>query len=172
MRVIWLPGGDLVVPSTYGCSSPFLVVASMRRRTGSSSAMYAERPHPFLASPLTAGNMIDWKTQELGENKDILLFEMSGRLDVSACEYFYSVLEGRIRRGCKKLILDCENLDFISSMGLGMLMRVHSRMKKEGGDVKLARIHGAVAEVVKLVMLDRVLHMYPSVEAALESFKD
>ena len=40
----------------------------------------------------------------------------------------------RVVDGCEKMILDCGELSYISSMGLGMLMRVHSKMKKKGGE--------------------------------------
>ena len=114
--------------------------------------------------------MIDWREEEAGSDGEIRIFKLDGELDSETCDFLYSVLEGRIEDGNRKLILDCERLQIISSMGLGMLMRVHAKIKKNGGDVKLARIHGAIAELLKLVMLDRVLHLYPSVQAAIESY--
>ena len=76
--------------------------------------------------------MIDWNSKEVGENGEILVFELSGRLDAIHCDYLFSVLESRIEDGRTKLILDCSDLEYISSMGLGMLMRVHSRMNQRG----------------------------------------
>ncbi len=114
--------------------------------------------------------MIDWKWRVLGEDNEILVFELSGRLDTASCEYFHSVLEARIKDGNEKVIIDCDDLEFVSSTGLRIMMRVHARMKKQGGDVKLARIHGAVAKVMRIVRLDKVLHIHTTVEDAVESF--
>jgi anti-sigma B factor antagonist len=114
--------------------------------------------------------MIDWKWRVLGDDLGILVFELSGRLDTTSCEYFNSVLESRIQDGNEKVVIDCDTLEFVSSTGLRMLIRVHSRMKKQGGDVKLARIHGAVAKVMRIVRLDKVLHIHTTVEDAVESF--
>lgn len=114
--------------------------------------------------------MIDWQSKQLGQDGEILLFELSGRLDSLQCDYLLNVIEHRIKRDQKKLIIDCNDLEYISSMGLGMLLRIHSRMKKRDGDVKLACVHGVVADAFKIVMLDRAFNMYPSVQAAVDSY--
>ena len=116
--------------------------------------------------------MIDWKEEKVGKDGEICVFLLTGQLDAESCDFLYAVLRDRIEDGTKKMILDCRNLEIISSVGLGMLMRLHARMKKEGGDVKLARVHGTVAEVLKMVMLDRIFRFYPSVTEAIESYPE
>jgi anti-anti-sigma factor len=113
--------------------------------------------------------MIEWYYKELGENGEIVVIPLSGRLEVDDCDYLYSAVEKLIETGNKHVIVDCDGLEYISSMGLGMLLRLHARMKKQGGDVSLARVQGTVAKLVQLVSLDRVLGMYPSVETAIAS---
>ena len=110
---------------------------------------------------------IDFHFERVGENEDIVCVPLSGELNSDNCDYLMQCVEGRISAGFTKLILDCENLSYITSMGLGMLVRVNSRMKKVGGDVKLARLHGTGATILKLVGLDRVFQLYPTVEAAV-----
>lgn len=114
--------------------------------------------------------MIDYRRQDVGPNGQVLLMELSGQLDGAACEFLFSVIDGELEDGRNKLIIDCEDLRFISSIGLGMLMRVHSKTKKIGGDVKLSRVHGVIAEVVKLVLLDKVLQIYPTIQDAIDAF--
>ncbi len=113
--------------------------------------------------------MINWTTQEYADGR-ILLFQLSGHLDTSSCDYLYEVLEGNIEDGKREIILDCNELEFISSMGLGMLMRIHSKMAKLGGNVRLCRVHGTIAEALRLVKFDKILRIFPSVESAVESF--
>jgi anti-anti-sigma factor len=52
-------------------------------------------------------------------------------------------------------------------MGLGMLVRVNSRMKKLGGDVKLAAVHGTVAQILGVVGLNRLFQIYSTVDEAI-----
>ena len=114
--------------------------------------------------------MIDFGTYKLKPDDEVLVIGLSGQLDTESCEYFLSCLEGEIKDGHIQLIVDCRNLEFISSMGLGMLLRAHSRMKKHGGDVKLARVGGTVAKVMQTVQLDKLLKIYPTVREARATF--
>jgi anti-anti-sigma factor len=113
--------------------------------------------------------MIDWHCDELGENGEILVFRVSGRLETMECDYLSSAIDQQIQDGHKKVIIDCGELDYISSTGLGMLLRLHARQKKRGGVVKLARVQGTVAQLLEVVQLDRILNMYPTVQEAVES---
>ena len=111
--------------------------------------------------------MVDFYYQNCGSNKDIVSVVVSGKLDALHCDYLLNCVEQQIEEGYKKLILDCSELEYISSMGLGMLIRVHARMKKHGGDVKLAAVRGVAASLISLVCLDGVLEIYPTVEEAV-----
>ena len=113
--------------------------------------------------------MLDFHYKTLGEKDEVLLFVLSGNLDTAQCEYLYNVIGKEIRKGQEKLILDCSDLGYISSMGLAMMLRVHAKMKKIGGDVKLAGVNGTVADIVRLVKLDRILSLYDTVDEAMES---
>ncbi|MCP4190913.1 MAG: STAS domain-containing protein [Planctomycetaceae bacterium] len=115
--------------------------------------------------------MIDYRRREIGVDGQVLLMELSGQLDAAACEFLFSVIDGEIEDGRNQLIMDCHDLRFISSIGLGMLIRIHSKAKKNGGDVKLSRVHGVIADVIKLVMLDKVLQIYPTVDEAVAAFE-
>jgi anti-anti-sigma regulatory factor len=50
-----------------------------------------------------------------------------------------------------------------------MLVRVNSRMKKLGGDVKLAAVQGTVAEILSVVGLNRLFQIYDTVGDAINA---
>jgi len=111
--------------------------------------------------------MFNFRYEKVGKDRDIVAVVVSGTLDENNCDYLLECVEEEILEGRKKLILDCGQLTFISSMGLGMLVRVNSRMKKIGGDVKLAAVQGTVAQVMSVVGLSRMFQMYPTVDDAI-----
>jgi anti-sigma B factor antagonist len=112
--------------------------------------------------------MIEWHYEEIGENGEIVLLPLSGKLEAVDSDYLFSAIENEIHEGRQKLVIDCHGLEYISSVGLGMLLRLQARMKKFGGEVRLARVHGPIVQLLRLVKLDRVFHMYDSVEKAIE----
>jgi anti-anti-sigma factor len=111
--------------------------------------------------------MFNFRYEKVGKDKDILAVVVSGSLDESNCNYLLDCMKEEVLEGRKKLILDCSHLTYISSMGLGVLARVHSRMKKVGGDVKLAGVHGTVANLLNIVRFNTLFNLYPTLEEAI-----
>src|SRR5436190_3765916 len=111
--------------------------------------------------------MFDFHHERVGKNQDIVSVALSGILDESSSKYLLGCVGDEILEGRKKMILDCGQVIFISSMGLGTLVRVRSRMQKIGGDVKIASVPAAVAEVMRVVGLDQIFQIYPSVDHAI-----
>ncbi len=111
--------------------------------------------------------MFDFRYETVGKNQDIVAVVLAGILDESTSTYLLGCVEDVIRDGRRKLILDCGQVAFISSMGLGTLIRVNSRMKKLGGEVKLAAVPGPVAQVMRVVGLHRIFEMYPTADDAI-----
>jgi anti-anti-sigma factor len=111
--------------------------------------------------------MFNFHYEKVGKHQDIVSVVLSGVLDENSSNYLLTCVEEEILEGRKKLILDCGQVTFISSMGLGTLIRVRSRMQKIGGDVKISSVHGAVADVMCVVGLNRIFQIYPTVDEAI-----
>lgn len=79
--------------------------------------------------------------------------QMVGRLDAAAAEGAAEAFRGL--RG--SLILDCSELDYISSAGLGVLIELYQRVHAGGGTVTLVRLVPRVHNVFKYAGFDRLL---------------
>lgn len=111
--------------------------------------------------------MNDFHYERRGRDHDVLVVAISGWLDAQRCDYLFACIEHLIDDGVTKLVLDCGGVHGISSVGLGMLVRVHARMKRGGGEVDLAGVTTSIAKVLSLVHLDRVFHIHESVDEAI-----
>jgi len=115
--------------------------------------------------------MIDYKTTRAGDQKDILVLEVAGRLDNETSDFLFNAVEGEIEDGNRKIIIDLQQLDSISSLGIGTLVRIHSRMSGKGGDVRFAHVQGVVADVIQSVRLNDLFHFYPTVTDAVAALE-
>ncbi len=104
-------------------------------------------------------------------DKDVMILTADGGLNSDTAEDLVSAMEKLVDAGLTKLIVDCGQLTFISSYGLGVLMRLHKRMKTRGGDVKLCGVRGVIAQVLQLTKLDSVFQLYPDVDRARLAFR-
>lgn len=65
------------------------------------------------------------------------------------------------------LIVDLDDVTYLDSTGLTVLMSAHRRAEEAGGRVLVARARGVVADVFEITGLDGVFGLHDSVEAAL-----
>ena len=114
---------------------------------------------------LAWSNMIEFESRML-DGTDTLVLSLHGRLDNESSEYLLDCIQGHIEDGANNFILDCGELQYMSSVGLGTLVRANSRLKRTEGKVLLASVEGVVAEVLRISHLDRIFNIYPDVETA------
>ena len=67
------------------------------------------------------------------------------------------------------LLVEMSGLRFIDSSALNAILRVHEDLRATGCVLALVGPSGSVARVLRLVGADRMIPVYDSVEAALES---
>jgi anti-sigma B factor antagonist len=101
---------------------------------------------------------------------DILVLKLHGKLDTKTVPLFNAEVEKQFAAGRYKMIIDCAHLGYVSSFGIGALVMLQARLRKMGGEVKLATIHSVVADVFKVVRLDKLFEMYGDIEFARESY--
>lgn len=86
------------------------------------------------------------KIEEI-ENDSVLTIVASGRLDSGTSRDFGSLLSERIDKGKHKIIVDFQELDYVSSAGLRVLVMAAKRLKKENGLFVLFHVGKHVREV-------------------------
>jgi anti-anti-sigma factor len=111
--------------------------------------------------------MFNCHYKTVGKNQDVVAMVLTGTLDEDGCKYLLGCVEDEILGGRRKLVLDFGGVTYMSSLGLGTLIRVNARMKARGGDVKLAAFHGAVAELMGVVGFNPVFQVYPNLNDAI-----
>ena len=105
-------------------------------------------------------------------DKDVLILSADGGLIAQTADQFVDELDQFIQSGARKLVVDCHRLTFVSSYGLGVLVRLHKKLAAKGGDVKLASVSGAIPKLITMTHLDKIFQMYPDVASALRAFRD
>ncbi len=77
---------------------------------------------------------------------------LSGRLDAAQIEKVDQVLD-QMQGDC---VVDFKSLEYISSAGLGALLKTHSRLKASGYTIKLRNLNKHISEVFKYSRLNQI----------------
>jgi len=102
---------------------------------------------------------------------DVLIIAADGGLDRHTSKEFAERILELIEGGITKIIIDCAKLTYISSWGLGVLLRLHKRAKNAGGEVKIANVHSRIVEILNLTHLNKIFGVYPDVNRARLDFR-
>ena len=101
---------------------------------------------------------------------DIVVAAPSGRIDHAAAGGLEQALAPLLAEaGSRKagLILDFSNVEYISSVGLRVLMIAAKQMRGNGARIVVAEPRPIVAEIFAISRFDRVFDIVPSVRGAL-----
>ena len=110
--------------------------------------------------------MIDFITKPVSD--DVVIVQVTGRLSELERDYFFDCVGDLVDAGYSHVIIECHGLGYISSSGLATLLQARSHVQKGGAHIYLTHLSSAIAEVLELTKLGRLLSVYPTTEAALK----
>ncbi len=103
---------------------------------------------------------------------DVVIVHCQGRIVYRDEAAALSRVVGEVQQQAKKLVLDLSGVSSIDSAGMGELALLHTCSQGQNRSLKFAGASPLVSDLLELTNLDSVLEVYPTVEAALESFHD
>jgi anti-sigma B factor antagonist len=75
-----------------------------------------------------------------------------------------------IAAGTQKLVMNFQDVQWINSTGVGAIIACLVTLRKRGGDVRFANLHGASQQYFHLTKLETVVKIFASVGEAVASF--
>jgi len=94
---------------------------------------------------------------------------IAGHITELEADVISNTFDDLFEKGNYNLILDLADVAFLSSTGLGQIMRAFRVAREKGGFVRLAQVQPLVAEVFRVTKLDKLLGIYPTVQEALQA---
>jgi anti-sigma B factor antagonist len=86
-------------------------------------------------------------------------------------ERLRATVEDLLSSGENRLVLDLEELATMDSSGIGLLSRLLTLSKQQGGSLKLVNPSKFVVQTLKLVGLLNLFETFPDTQAAAASFQ-
>ena len=103
---------------------------------------------------------------------DISVVEVRGRITVGEGNIMLrEVVTGLVENGKKRIVLNLQGVEYVDSGGLGELVRTHTTLQKEGGQLKMANVNPRVQELLKVTSLHKVFDVHKDEASAVQSFE-
>lgn len=96
---------------------------------------------------------------------------LSGRLgDTELSSSLHNQVKNLIRKKMKKFIIDLEEVESISSHGLGVIIACQTSIANANCQLKLIKLKQPIEQFLKICGLGNFFEIYDSEEEALQSF--
>ena len=112
--------------------------------------------------------MVDIKRINEG---DYELLAIVGEIDASSSITLDNAIDEAVKSGNKKFLVDCSNLDYISSAGLGVFMSYIEEFKKEDITFVIYGLNEKVKNVFEILGLDQLLLIHSTKDDGLIALK-
>jgi anti-anti-sigma factor len=107
---------------------------------------------------------------EITERKvgNVCVVGVSGRLDSATSDGFAQRLHQLMDGGERRLVIDGEKLDYISSTGLRVLLVAAKRLKAADGTIVLSSLKPHILEVFEIAGFKSIFPIYASADQAVQ----
>jgi anti-sigma B factor antagonist len=102
--------------------------------------------------------------------QDVSVVALFGFVDRHTIALLDGALAGLLDRGRARIIIDCAELTYISSNGMGVFISYVSKARSQGGDIKLCNLRDVARTVITMLGLHRHFEVFESRSDAVGSF--
>lgn len=111
--------------------------------------------------------MMDVSIKDVGA---VTVATVVGSIDGLTAGTLQEALEGQVRTGRTRLVVDFAAVDYTSSAGLRTMLAVVKEARREGGDFRLAAVRPDVNRVLELSGFTSILKLFPGTDDAVASY--
>lgn len=95
------------------------------------------------------------------------VMRVSGEIDMATAPKLRQHVQNVTARGPDGLVLDLDNVDFIDSTGLGVMVGAAKRMRQADGALRIVCSQSHLIELFKLTRLNEVFDLFETLDDAL-----
>ena len=104
------------------------------------------------------------------KKKDIIIITVKGKINAETAPKFRNSLQQPLNNHENKIILNMEELDYLSSAGIREFILAYHQIKKTQGQIVLYGLRDDVKNVFKVTRLDSNFEIFDTEETAFEHF--
>lgn len=99
---------------------------------------------------------------QVEEKGDVIVVRVQGRLDAASSPQLEKKINSIIESGHFKLILNLEEVDYLSSAGMRLMLSVSRKLKHLEGKIVACSLNDEIMDVIKMAGFHQVLELYSS----------
>jgi anti-sigma B factor antagonist len=114
------------------------------------------------------GEKLSIKLEERGA---VTVLVLNGFIDRHTIELVDKTLKALLEKSRAKIVVDCAELTYISSNGMGVFISYVNKARGQGGDIRFCSMRDIAKTVITMLGLHRLFEVFDHRDLAVESFK-
>lgn len=106
------------------------------------------------------------------EAGDVNVLELRGYLDAHTAPKLEEAFQGLLKEDRTRIVVNCRDLSYISSAGLGVFMAFIEDVRGKAGDIKLSNMSTKVYNVFDLLGFPLLYEIYKDETEAVKKFAE
>lgn len=103
--------------------------------------------------------------------KDVVVIDIEGKILLGEGDVeIKQAVDGTLKKGTKKILLNLAKVPYIDSAGLGEIIRCFTALRRSGGSLKLLSPNPRIIDLLNITNLLNVFDWYEDEPSALKSF--
>jgi anti-sigma B factor antagonist len=108
--------------------------------------------------------------ERAGQDNSLTLLTLSGTIETTNASGLEDTMARIINEQCYRIVVDLGGVTYISSAGWGIFISEIKRIRRNGGDIKLASMTPEVREVFELLEFNSILKPFNDTDSAVSDF--
>ena len=115
---------------------------------------------------------MDFSVDHTVTEDDIVVMVVSGPMDVATTPRLRNLLVRVIDDGHHRLVLDVSGVDFIDSIGLGVIVGMVHRLRPHDGSLAIAAPTEQTRAIFQITQLVRVIALHDTTDSAVNAVRN
>lgn len=111
---------------------------------------------------------VDIHIEKIEQYPDIVMVRINGPLDTVASYEFHEKMEDLVKNGVYKFIVNLENLDYISSAGIGVFPGMAVELQKNQGGIVFIKVSPKIYKLFDMIGLTTIFSIKETLEEAIK----
>jgi anti-sigma B factor antagonist len=107
---------------------------------------------------------------ETDNTQSVSFMKIKGRVDSETAPELDTAFTKLLNENRNKIVLNLQNVEFLSSAGLRAMVKVLKESQKSGGDVRLASVSEPIEVILRTVGMMQMFKMFSTSEEAAAGF--
>ena len=102
--------------------------------------------------------------------KDVSVVILEGEINVNNASELRAALKKLVDEGSRKISVDLENVSFIDSSGLAVLIEAVQNLEPLKGELRLCHVNASIQGIFRITKIHKLINIYDNRELALKGF--